>query len=255
MAKISNAVFFCHGAPGSPQDATLLPPMRQDTLLIAHDIFASPSETVLADAVTAFDQAAAQTHDGKATIIGFSVGAMLALQLAAARTPQVKTLILISPAAPLSLGNFLPHMAGKPVFELAKNNPKLLKFLTKLQCLLTNFAPKLLRNQLFHKSGAADRALLKDAAFCDTLAAGFKNCFCTHPASYAACLQAYVSDWSAALGNVTCPVTIWHGENDKWSPPAMAKAIGAALPNPATLHFVPNAEHYSTLAKTTLHES
>ncbi|MGO4907165.1 alpha/beta hydrolase [Pseudorhodobacter sp. W20_MBD10_FR17] len=255
MPAFSNAVFFCHGAPGSPQDATVLPPMGNDTLLIAHDIFASAPETLLADALAAFDQAAAQATDGKATIIGFSIGAMLALKLAAARAANIKTLILISPAGPLSLGNFLPHMAGKPVFELAASNPKLLKSLTKLQCLLTKFAPKLLRNQLFHKSGAADRALLKDPAFRNTLAAAFKNSFCTHPAAYAACLQAFVTDWSADLGHITCPVTIWHGENDKWVPPAMAQALSAALPSPATLHLVPNTEHYSILAKITLHDS
>jgi pimeloyl-ACP methyl ester carboxylesterase len=252
MSQFSNAVFFCHGAPGSPQDATLLPPLPPETLLVAHDIFAAAPDALLGNALEAFDKTTAQTADGQVTLIGFSLGAMLALQLAAARAPQVKSLILISPAAPLSLGNFLPHMAGKPVFELAKNNPKLLKSLTKLQCLLTKFAPRLLRNQLFHKSGSQDRALLTNPAFRATLAAGFKNSFCTHPASYIATLQSYVTDWSADLAKVTCPVTIWHGENDRSAPSAMAQAISAALPGPATLHLIPDAEHYSTLAKVTL---
>jgi pimeloyl-ACP methyl ester carboxylesterase len=229
--------------------------LAPETLLIAHDIFAAPHDSMLAATLTVFDQTAAQTTDGQVTIVGFSIGAMLALKLAAARAAHVKSLILISPAAPLSLGNFLPQIAGKPVFELAQNNPKLLRSLTKLQCLLSKFAPKLLRNQLFHKSGAPERALLTDAAFRHTLAAAFKNSFCTHPDAYIATLQSYVADWSTDLDHVTCPVTIWHGENDKWSPPAMAAALSAALPTPATLHLIPNAEHYSTLAKATLHES
>jgi pimeloyl-ACP methyl ester carboxylesterase len=252
MSQFSNAVFFCHGTPGSPQDATLLPPVGPETLLITPDIFAAAPDALLGNALEAFDKTAAQTADGQVTITGFSFGAMLALQLTAARAPQVKSLILISPAASLSLGKFLPHMAGKPVFELANNNPKLLKSLTKLQCLLTKIAPRLLRNQLFHKSDSQDRALLSNPAFRAKLAAGFKNSFCTHPDSYIATLKSYVTDWSADLAKVTCPVTIWHGENDRSAPSAMAQSLSAALPSPATLHLIPDAEHYSTRAKATL---
>lgn len=252
MAQHKNAVFFCHGAPGSPQDATLLPALPADTLLIAHDILAAPPQTMLAAAIEAFESAADRFAGGKITIAGFSIGAMLALKLAAARPDATSGLILISAAAPLSLGNFLPHMAGKPVFELAADHPGKLRTLTRIQCLLSRVTPKLLRNQLFHKSGSPERALLQNKAICAVLQAGFRNSFCSHPDAYIALLQSYVCDWSAEIAQVTCPVTLWHGEHDTWSPPAMARAIQAALPKPAALHIVPKAGHYSTLTSVSL---
>ena len=35
-------------------------------------------------------------------------------------------------------------------------------------------------------------------------------------------IGAYVRDWSATLPAIRHPVTLWHGAEDNWSPPAMA---------------------------------
>lgn len=53
-------------------------------------------------------------------LIGFSLGAMTATRLAVLLGERVVRVDCTSGAAPLDLGNFLSHMAGKPVFTFAK---------------------------------------------------------------------------------------------------------------------------------------
>ena len=96
-------IYFCHGVPGGPEDASLLGIEG----VAAPDLFAAAP-------LAQFDAATAGAPDGSVHLVGFSIGAMVALRLAASRPDKVGKVTLISPAAPLNLGDFLPAMAGKP---------------------------------------------------------------------------------------------------------------------------------------------
>lgn len=238
-------VFFCHGVPGSAADARLL--RAEDGQVLAPELFwETPGDPMLA-LLAEFDRMTAGQADGGVHLMGFSIGAMVAIKIAAARPERVGRLTLISPAAPLELGNFLPDMAGAPVFGLAERRPGLLKALTHLQGLMTRLAPGALTRQLFAKCGPRERALLQDSLFREVLHAALKNSYIRNPGKYLWFIRAYVADWSDDLARLNCPVSIWHGTCDSWSPPAMADALCAAIPGGAELHLVDGAEHYSTL--------
>jgi pimeloyl-ACP methyl ester carboxylesterase len=248
LTQAADAIFFCHGAPGSPRDAALLLPITPHIKLIAADLFRAGSGTVLENALQDFDEQTRIFENHKIHITGFSIGAMMAIQIAAARPDRVGQLTLISPAAPLGLGDFLPDMAGKPVFDLAQNALRLLQVLTKIQSLLARYLPHVLINQLFKKSSPREQGLIADPKVQSIIAGGLQNSFQTHPKQYLATLQTYVSDWATDISRVTCPVQVWHGDQDTWAPIAMSHALCAAFPQGAKLHVVKGGEHYSTLA-------
>lgn len=190
--------------------------------------------------------------DGPIHVVGFSIGAMAALRIAAVCPDLVSRLTLISPAAPLQLGEFLPDMAGKPVFEMALRRPWLLGIVARAQGLMTRIAPKTLMDLLFARCGAAEQALLADPDFQRVLKTGLQNSLVRHPRTYQAVVTAYVQDWSDLIARVDCPVDLWHGTKDTWSPPAMSDALAAAFGERATLTRVQDAEHYSTLTRVVL---
>lgn len=235
---------------GSPADAQLL---HSDAPVFAPNMFASGGKGYCDFALEAFDCFVADNPGARPRVVGFSIGAMGAVHIAAHRPGAVEALALVSAAAPLALGDFLPHMAGRQIFQLArKPGQGALTFATKAQSLALRLAPQFLMSQMFRGAGAAEMALMQDASFPDILRAGMQNGFQSYPKAYMATLAEYVSDWSAQLGRVHCPVSIWHGAEDTWAPVAMAHALERALGGPAELHILDGAEHYSTLAKVRL---
>ncbi|SMP18944.1 alpha/beta fold hydrolase [Shimia sagamensis] len=245
MTSSQTPIFFCHGVPGGPDDATLL--QTGDLPVTAPNLFDFATGEPLPHLFSMYDNACAEAGAGGMHVVGFSIGAMAALRLAAARPDTVSRVTVISPAAPLSLGNFLPEMAGAPVFKMAMQRSGVLRVLTAVQGLLARKAPGVLINQLFAKSGAQERSLFADAQFVAALTKGMHSSFGTHRSGYLDYLAAYVTDWSAEVRQVQAPVEIWHGEKDTWAPVAMAEAIKNLVSVPCSLQVVPDGEHYSTL--------
>ncbi|MFY0659049.1 MAG: alpha/beta hydrolase [Shimia sp.] len=245
MTFSQTPVFFCHGVPGGPDDARLL--QTGELPVTAPNLFDFSAGGPLQHLVSQYDAACAKAEGGQMHVVGFSIGAMAALRLAAARPAAVACVTVISPAAPLQLGNFLPEMAGAPVFKLAMQRPGVLRLLTALQGGLARFAPGMLVNQLFAKCGPQEQFLLSDAHFRDALISGMRSSFIDHRQGYLAYLSAYVADWSRELSQVRAPVQIWHGDADTWSPLAMSAAIKELVPAGCDLQVVPGGEHYSTI--------
>jgi pimeloyl-ACP methyl ester carboxylesterase len=66
-------------------------------------------------------------------------------------------------------------------------------------------------------------------------------------AAYTAEIRAYVTDWRDHLAQVRQPVAIWQGSEDDWTPPAMADALAAALPQRPEVTMLQGLSHFSTL--------
>ena len=243
-------VFFCHGVLGGDAERQLLARANPDVEIVDLNIFEHPPEDVtraLAVAVPAFELAQGDLH-----LVGFSIGAMAALQIAARCPDKVSKVTLVSPAAPLQLGDFLPDMAGHVVFEFAAHKPKVLALLTGVQAAIVRAAPALLIKALFAKSTAAELALLKDAHFQSGMRRVIKRSFGEYRSSYLAYLKAYVLDWRSVLSQVRCPVEVWHGAADTWSPITMAYALCENISTECTVREVPDSGHYSTLLQVRL---
>ncbi|NVO58424.1 alpha/beta hydrolase [Rhodobacteraceae bacterium B1Z28] len=245
-------VVFCHGMPGSPSDAELLSKANPGIEAIALNLLNFDPKAIDADLCDAIDAALGETDGECVHVVGFSIGAMAAIKVAASRPNLVGRLTLISPAAPLFIGDFLPKMAGKPVFELAMKRPRILRFLTRLQSLLTRFFPETMVKVLFAKCGPAERVLLEDETFVSVMKKALSESFVQRPAAYLAFISAYVADWSETMSAVQCDVVLWHGTNDTWSPVEMSHSLKGVFGEKARINLVQGAEHYSTLVQAEL---
>lgn len=241
---MSNTRFlFCHGCPGGPDDARIgFPSIAQleAPSLLATDDPKHSAQRALDDMI--------RQRPGKVSLVGFSLGAMVAIKLARQNPEKIEKLYLVSPAAPLQAGDFLPNMAGRIVFRVARGFPQLLPALIAVQRLLLRVSPDGLLTQLFSSACHSERELLNDEDFKAVLVAGLNNSLDAHRHGYAAVLKAYVADWQTDLQDLAMPIEIWHGGSDSWAPPEMATALKAAFGDCADLMLLDDKGHYATLA-------
>lgn len=145
------------------------------------------------------------------------------------------------------MGDYLPHMAGKPVFQLAQSFPLGLSMLTHLQRLLARYCPSLLFRMLFASAAGGDQALSREAAFQTAIARDLQGCFSRGIQGYLRDVKAYVRPWSATLAEITADTTLWHGTQDNWSPPAMASGLASHIRSVRATEFLDGLSHYSCL--------
>jgi len=235
-------IIFCHGCPGSPKDAALAFP--KEWAVIAPDFLKVPNpiETGL-HAVSG----AVEASGDKVTIVGFSIGAMVAIKIARRSPENVGAIVLLSPAAPLQLGDYLERMAGRPVFELARKWPSALHGLAIVQLLALRLAPLVVLRQLFRDVGATERRFVADAAFRRHLIEGLASSLGAGRANYVELLRSYVADWRSDLDNLAMPVEIWHGAEDRWAPVSMAHDLAFRIGSDTVVNILPGHGHYASL--------
>lgn len=243
-------VFYFHGAPGAPEECAIfdLYAKKHGLRFICFDRFSSDYTLageayyqLLAQEIT--KQAAGKQVD----VIGFSIGAFIAVQTCRYLGNSVRSLHLISAAAPLDAGDFLESMAGRQVFQLAKTFPALFALLSYWQGLLAWLSPKALFRLLFASAAAGDKALSVDQKFQSNITKVLRSCFIGHVRGYVRDLRAYVQPWKDTLSGIDVNTQIWHGAEDNWSPVAMAEYLQSAIPGCASAEIFPDLSHYSCL--------
>lgn len=243
-------VVYFHGAPGAPEECSIFAPHGKDHGLtfICFDRFCiDPSISgesyyrLLAKEIS--DQA-----DGKpVNIVGFSIGAFIALQTCRYLPNGVKNLHLVSAAAPLEAGDFLDAMAGKKVFQLAKASPVLFILLCYWQRLLARFFPDALFRLLFSSAVGSDKALAADRGFQTSIKQILKSCLIDRVRGYTRDIAAYVRPWHTTLPEISVHLHLWHGENDNWSPRTMAEYLNSAIAGRSHIEILAGLSHYSCL--------
>ena len=235
------ATLYFHGLPGSAAELAGFGP----------DIAARAAGFHVAarggDFARLAAQTAAQFPDGPLRLVGFSLGAAAALRVAPHLGERVERIDLVSPAAPLQLGDFLGQMAGAPVFRAALAGRVPFAALTFVQAQFARIAPEKLAAALMAKARGEDRALATDPRFTSALAQSLRHSLLGSRAAYTAEIRAYVADWRDHLAQVRQPVAIWQGSEDDWTPPAMAEALAAALPSRPEVTMLQGLSHFSTL--------
>ena len=243
-------VFYFHGAPGAPEECR---PWEREARhmglwLLSPDRMASAPELQGDDYFQHLAQGVrSQVGSQRIDVVGFSIGAFVALQVCRHLGTQVRRLHLISAAAPLESGHFLPHMAGRTLFRLARSSPGWLDTHTNTQRLLARRAPHLLLRLMFSNAKGDDRALVADPIFRRWITPLLQGCLVDHRPGYLRELRAYVAAWSSTLPTMTVPTQLWHGDRDNWTPPAMADCLRAILPGCDRIHRLPSQSHYSAL--------
>jgi pimeloyl-ACP methyl ester carboxylesterase len=93
---------------------------------------------------------------------------------------------------------------------------------------------------------ACDEAIL--ARIAAPYAAMKREAFRQGPTAFAEDLALAARPWGFPLGEIRVLVDLWHGELDVSTPPAMGRALAAALPR-CRAHFVPNEGHFLAYAR------
>ena len=236
--KIPPNLAYFHGQPGGPGEWQARAPPG----LLAF----TPDRNTAAGVGELAALVASRSAEGPLTLIGFSLGAPIALDVSRQLVDRVAHVHLILPAAPLALGDFLDAMAGGALFRLAQSRPTLFRLVARLQSLISRTTPHFVINRLFASTAGDDRALSRDPNFRQAMAAVLRAGLGLSPNGFIAEVSAYAAG-TAGLPPVTAPVTIWQGDQDNWTPPAMAKALAQALPGDVTLNLLPGCSHYSAL--------
>lgn len=229
---------YFHGLPGGPGEWTHIAPR----LLSEQAWVPDRNRGGALD-----DEFAARFPAGGARLIGFSLGVPVALALAVRHPQRVAALHLISPAAPLQLGDFLGDMAGAPLFRMAERQPRLFAAVARTESLIARLAPAFLFDRLFASAAGEDAVLARDPAFRGAMAQVLRAGLGASTRGFAGEVRGYVADWRPVLEQIRAPVTIWQGAADNWTPPAMARALAAALPGGAELRMIAGASHYTAL--------
>jgi pimeloyl-ACP methyl ester carboxylesterase len=244
------AVYF-HGAPGSPDEGSLFDheAKKYDIKMICFDRFAvAPSVTGEAYYARLAAEISKVATGKPIDIIGFSIGAFVALQVIRHLPQGANRLHLVSAAAPLEAGNFLDAMAGRQVFQLARSAPVLFMMLSYWQGLLAWLFPTTLYRLLFASAAGEDRQLAATPDFRVCITKVLKSCFTSRVRGYARDIGLYVQPWQASVGDATVETHIWHGEEDNWSPPSMAIYLQGAVAGQPSIKMFSGLSHYSCLA-------
>jgi pimeloyl-ACP methyl ester carboxylesterase len=247
-------VVYFHGVPGAPEEGVIFDACGKEHGLtfICYDRF-SVDPTLIDEAYYRYlaKEISRKSAGRKVDVIGFSIGAFIALQTCRHMGNEVRRLHLISAAAPLETGDFLAAMAGKQVFQLAKTFPALFVFLSYWQSLLAWFFPNALFRLLFASVSGQDKALAADKAFQSGIIKVLRSCFIGRVLGYARDVKAYVRPWKTTLSEISVNTHIWHGAEDNWSPSGMATYLESAIPGCASTRIFDGLSHYSCLYQAT----
>ena len=242
-------VVYFHGVPGTPAELALCDGMP----LLDPNTFA-PDRSAMEPTLGAsamFDllakEIAIKSGARPIRLIGFSLGTFAALHLASRLGSRIVRLDLISAAAPLELGDFLPDMAGRHVFSAAGTGGWKFDALVWLQALLARYAPRVMTALLFASASSADRALLANTDVRARYRKMLRASFMGGSNSYRREIGAYVQPWADLLPAGSAETVLWHGSEDDWTPFAMAEALKAARPQHSRIERLAGQSHYSAL--------
>ncbi|AZM88465.1 MULTISPECIES: alpha/beta fold hydrolase [Streptomyces] len=250
-------VFLLHGMPGSrlgpaPRGMVLY---QRRTQLIAYDrpgyggSGRHPGRSV---ADVAHDVAAVADAFGLDTfaVAGRSGGAPGALACAALLPERVTRTAALVPLAPRDAEDldWFAGMAASNVREYtaATDDPE--ELAARLIPRAAGIArdPGRLLDELRRELTASDRMIVSDAGLRSMLLRNYREGVRASAYGWIDDILAFSSPWGFDPAGIRCPVLIWHGELDVFSPVGHARWLGRRIPG-ATTAIDPDAAHFAAL--------
>ncbi|MFB6620053.1 alpha/beta fold hydrolase [Streptomyces sp. NPDC085524] len=250
-------VFLLHGMPGSrlgpaPRGMVLYQRRMQ---LIAYDrpgyggSDRHPGRTVADVAQDVADIADALGFDTFA-VAGRSGGGPGALACAALLPDRVTRTAALVPMAPRDAEDldWFAGMAASNVKEYttASSDPE--ELAARLIPRAAGIArdPGRLLDELRRELTASDRMIVSDAGLRAMLLRNYREGVRTSAWGWIDDMLAFSSPWGFDPADIRCPVLIWHGELDVFSPVGHARWLASRIPG-ATTTFDPAAAHFAAL--------
>ncbi len=250
-------VFLLHGMPGSrlgpaPRGMVLY---QRRVRLIAYDrpgyggSDRHPGRTV---ADVAQDVAAVADALGVDTfaVAGRSGGAPGALACAALLPERVTRTAALVPIAPRDAEDldWFAGMAASNVREYTTAAADPEELTARLIPRASGIArdPGRLLDELRRELTASDRMIVSDAGLRSMLLRNYREGVRTSAFGWIDDMLAASSPWGFDPADIRCPVLIWHGELDVFSPVGHARWLGRRIPG-ATTTIDPDAAHFAAL--------
>lgn len=232
-------IFYFHGAPGSVEDGKWFDEIANSVGLgiCAINYLSFGGQYIEKSAQIIKDK----SQDKKQIIIGFSIGAMVAIKVQKALN-NIADLYIISPAMPLYDDKIAKQMAGFMVFYSAKNRKISFSLLTFASSIIAKIAPKFLINSLFASAPNVEKELLENSGFMQNQLEAMKNSFIDYPNSYKKLITEY-ANWEGGELNGLNIKEIHQGNFDNWAP---IELLQNAISNQKII-IHDKKGHYSTL--------
>jgi len=179
-------------------------------------------------------------------VIGHSAGGAFAMELAARHPERVGNLTLLGSVVPLSNRADVKHLLliNRVLVLLARRSPVAARsFLSlSLRALLKN--PGSYFGQINKHIARLDSQVLEDTALQTLLSGSFRET--TRQGTRQMCddLMHLACRWSTDPDAINCPVTLWHGREDRLTPPKLVEKFSRQLGSKASLQWVDDAGYF-----------
>ncbi len=247
------AVFYFHGFPGSRLEAQLADPVaaRLGIRLIAVDrpgfglsdlkprraIFDWPEDvTEIADAL----------RINRFAIIGVSGGAPYVAACAVRIPERLTAAAIVSGLGPLDApkGSDPIIRNNHLIFFLGRRLPWLARILLWRMAYQVRRNPESVLGRIMSTLPDADKAVLARPQVRAVITDNIVEAFRRGSSGPAYELLLYSRPWGFLLNDITLPVDLWHGEEDRSVPPIMGKYQASAIPHCRAI-FCPGEGHFS----------
>ncbi|WP_327179934.1 alpha/beta hydrolase [Streptomyces sp. NBC_01335] len=251
-------VFLLHGTPGSrlgPAPRGMIMYQRQ-TQLITYDrpgygeSDRCPGRSVgdVAEDVRAIADA---LDLERFAVVGRSGGAPHALACAALMPERVTRAAALVPLAPWDAPglDWFEGMAASNVlaYSTAAADPDSLTASFIVRSAEIRVDPVRLLDDLRRELTDSDRVVVNDAGIRSMLLRNYSEGLRTSAYGWIDDALAFSRPWGFDPADITCPVMLWHGEQDVFSPASHSRWLGGRIPG-ATTVLEPAAAHFDALS-------
>ncbi|WP_168209145.1 alpha/beta fold hydrolase [Agromyces intestinalis] len=177
-------------------------------------------------------------------VMGMSGGGPFALACASAIPGRLTTATIIAGMAPLAdptvFGNLTRQL--KSTMWLARRAPRLVSAMLSMQRRQALTDPHKAVAPVIAQMSPNDRAIMARPEIAPIMPAMYAEAYRTSARGPAWDLTILTRPWGFALSEVSMPIILWQGEDDRNVPVAWGRYLEANLPH-CTTHFIPDEGH------------
>ena len=247
-------IFFCHGWPGSRRQAVRLDAAAKEFgfRLLSLDRpgiaqSSRPARRTLGDWPAVLEEVAELLGAGRFRIIGISGGGPYALISAWAFPDRVLGAAIVCGAPPIAEldDRALLAPAYRKLIDWHGSRPAAVRWLFRLMRPFVRVPmPRSFRPFVLNILGDADADALSDPAIFEVCYDTFREAWAGSADGVFDDAQIYVQPWGFKPEDITSPVHLWHGRDDRNFRWQLAESLAARIPG-ARLSIIENEGHYS----------